>query len=365
MLSKILGFIMSIIMFIGSLFGFAGENKNEEKKARDMIEYGSDRKSFTVSVSENPSTGYLWELTIDDESVVKLVNSEFIYPYQDGLVGATGTRIFTFETVAPGTTTIVLNYARSWEKGSADTMTITVEVAEDLAVTVNGAEEIKDDDTPFSIEDILKIYNDATRKATNQKVAFTKTRTTIEKKYEAGIALNSFKSIFIKMIGAGDTNKFFKTVTAEDADSYSNYFVASTLTPADVLSAVCKDNGDSYTIIIALKEGSSAVTNGADTQNDKTALDKSGIVCGEYDKSYYDHKTVESICSAISEIPGCSKATIKESYSDAIALMKVAKDGKITELHTDFNFSFDIDGVMGSSGVVEASSSVVMKDFMW
>lgn len=213
--------------------------------------------------------------------------------------------------------------------------------------------------------DVLKIYNDATKKAADKKVAFTKSRTTTEKKYEAGLALSSFKSIVFKFMGVGDANKFSKAVTAEDADSYFKYFLASSLTASDITRVACKDNGNSYTIKIALKDGSSAVTGGKITQNSKTSLDKSGIACGEHDKDYWDHKTAENIYSAISAVPGCGSATIKESYSGAIVTMTVTKDGKITEFLADFNFHIDISGVMGSSGVAEASSSVVMKDFKW
>lgn len=218
----------------------------------------------------------------------------------------------------------------------------------------------------LSAADILNIYNSATKKAADKKVAFSKSRNTIEKKYEAGVALKTFKSLVYQFMGVGDANKFSKTVTAEDKDSYYKYFLASSLTQADLAAApVCKDNGNSYTITLKLKDGSSAVTGGKVTQNSKTALDKSGIACGENDKDYWDHKTAQNIYAAIDDVPGCKSATIKERYSNAVIVMNVTKDGKITSMKADFDFHVDIDGVMGSSGVAEAKSSLTMSGFKW
>ncbi|MCQ2470507.1 MAG: hypothetical protein MJ147_00540 [Clostridia bacterium] len=217
----------------------------------------------------------------------------------------------------------------------------------------------------LSTADILNIYNSATKKAVDKKVGFSKTRTTVEKKYEAGLALKSFKSIVYKFMGVGDGNKFTKTVTSADADSYHKYFLASSLSAADIAGIKCDDKGNSYTITVALKDGASAVTNGKVTQNSKTALDKSGVSCGEKDKDYWDHKTAENIYSAISEVPGCSSASIKERYSGAVITMDVTKDGKITSYTAKYSFHVDIDGVMGSSGVAEAASTVVMNNFKW
>lgn len=211
----------------------------------------------------------------------------------------------------------------------------------------------------------LAIYNNATKKAADKKVAFSKSRTTTEKKYEAGLALSSFKSIVYKFMGVGDANKFSKSVTSADADSYFKYFLASSLSASDINKISCKDNGSSYTIQIALKDGATTVSGGKVTLNNKTALDKSGIACGENDKDYWDHKTAQNIYSAISEVPGCGSATIKEKYSNAVVTMDVTKDGNIKSMTAKFFFHIDIDGVMGSSGVAEAESVVTMNNFKY
>lgn len=217
----------------------------------------------------------------------------------------------------------------------------------------------------LSTAEILKIYNDATKKAADKKVAFSKSRTTVEKKYEAGVALKTFKSLVFQFMGVGDDNKFSKDVTSADADSYYKYFLASSLTSSDVTKVDINDKGSTYVIQINLKDGSSAVTDGKVTQNSKTALDKSGVACGENDKDYWDHKTAQNIYAAIDDVPGCKSATIKEKYSGAVVTMEVTKDGKIKTFTAKFTFHVDIDGVMGSSGVAEAASTLTMNNFKY
>ena len=131
MWTKILGFFMSIIMFIGSLLGIS----QPAKDVTDTADIITDKNSFSVSVDENPTTGYRWNQKIADESIVKLAKDDYIAPQSNGMVGAGGTRAFTYTAVAPGKTTIVLNYERSWEKSPIKTLTVAVEVAEDLTVT--------------------------------------------------------------------------------------------------------------------------------------------------------------------------------------------------------------------------------------
>ena len=130
MWTKIVGFFMSIIMFIGSLFGIS----QSAKDGKDKADISADKNSFSISIDENPTTGYRWSQKIADEGIVKLAKDDYNAP-QSGLVGAGGTRVFTYTAVAPGKTTILLNYERSWEGNPIKTLTVSVEVAEDLTVT--------------------------------------------------------------------------------------------------------------------------------------------------------------------------------------------------------------------------------------
>ncbi len=219
---------------------------------------------------------------------------------------------------------------------------------------------------PKTPAEIISYYNTATAKAAKAAVPFQKDRTTTEKKYEAGVALKAFKSIVYQFMGVGDANKFSKTVTAEDKDSYHKYFQASKLTAADVTNATCKQSGDNYLITINIKDGTSSVKGGQVVNSNNAPLDRSGLACGADDKDYWDHKPAQNIIAAIDDVPGAAKGDISEKYSGAVINVVInSKTGNIVSLNAKFDFHMDLANVMGSSGVAEATTSVTMKDFKW
>ncbi|MGC9435587.1 MAG: protease inhibitor I42 family protein [Methanomicrobiales archaeon] len=73
------------------------------------IEAGS---TITVSLPENPTTGYEW--TAQADGPLTIVDDEFIPPTSD-LVGAGGTRVWTLQAESPGTAAFTAVYERSWE----------------------------------------------------------------------------------------------------------------------------------------------------------------------------------------------------------------------------------------------------------
>lgn len=219
---------------------------------------------------------------------------------------------------------------------------------------------------PSTTAEVLNYYNTATKKVADKKLAFSKERISVEKKYEAGFALKQFKGTVYKFMGVGDDNKFVKNVTKEDADSYYKYFQASNLTASDVTSAKCTSSNGTYTITIALKPNSSEVKDGKVVKTGKTPLDKCGISAGEKDKNYWDHKSAENIYSAISQVPGCGSANISESYSGATVKAVIdSNTGNLKSLVVKFDFNYNISNVMGSTGVAQGSSTVNMKNFKW
>lgn len=214
--------------------------------------------------------------------------------------------------------------------------------------------------------EIIKLYNDATAKAASKVAKFEKERNTVEKKYEAGVALKAFKSLVYTFMGVGDSNKFTKSGSEMDKDNYYKYLQASKLTDADVVSATYTPSGANYTIVLKLKDGASSVKGGKTVSSNNTALDRSGLACGQDDKDYWDHKTAQNLMAAIDDVPGCASADIAEKYSNAtITAVVNASTGNLVSITGKFDFHCDINNVMGSSGVAEASSTVIMKDFKW
>ena len=217
---------------------------------------------------------------------------------------------------------------------------------------------------PTGVAQIVSYYNTATAKVASKKAPFSKTRSTVEKSYDAGFALKQFKSKVFEFMGVGDANKFTKSVTSADADSYHKYFQASKLTASDVTKATCTKSGNNYTITLNIKNGSSSVKDGKVVSSNNSPLDRSGLACGDKDKNYWDHKTAENVMSAISAVPGCGSATISESYSNAVITAVVnASTGNLVSLNAKFDFKFALSNVVGTSATAVASSTVSMTGF--
>jgi inhibitor of cysteine peptidase len=85
---------------------------------------------LVVTLESNPTTGYRWEVSEVDRSVLTQVGeAEFQEaPKEDEqMVGVGGTETFRFAS-APGSTTLTLVYHRSWEKDVEPADTFSVEV---------------------------------------------------------------------------------------------------------------------------------------------------------------------------------------------------------------------------------------------
>lgn len=285
--------------------------------------------------------------------------------------GSTDSEFFSdFEGTDTGAADTGSTDAGSEETTAAGTETTEAAGSTDAGAATDGKTDSKTDSAassaPQTKEDIIKYYNAATAKAFNAKVPFTKDRSTVEKKFDGGAALTGMKDIVYRFMGVGDKNKFSKTVTAEDKDSYHKYLKAATLTANDVTSATCKQSGDNYLITINVKDGSSSVSGGKVVSSNNAPLDRSGLACGDNDKDYWDHKTAENVMSAIDDVPGCGSANITENYKGAVINVVInSKTGNIVQLGASFSFAFNLEKVLASKGVAEAATTIVMKDFKW
>ncbi|MGN0444908.1 MAG: protease inhibitor I42 family protein [Acutalibacteraceae bacterium] len=126
MFSKIFSLFLSFIMLITSLFG-GGADKDKS----DIISYNLSKTTVSVTISENPSTGYQWSYNIINEKVAYLSADRYVNTAPEGVSGAAGTRILTFRGIEEGTTKIVLSYERPFEEESEPIRVIT------LILTVN------------------------------------------------------------------------------------------------------------------------------------------------------------------------------------------------------------------------------------
>jgi len=86
-------------------------------------------ETLTLSIGGNPTTGYSWNLTNVDETILKSAGNPG-YKSSSLLTGAGGTYTFKFTAIGSGTTDLKLDYYRTFEKGipPVNTFEITVVV---------------------------------------------------------------------------------------------------------------------------------------------------------------------------------------------------------------------------------------------
>ncbi len=89
---------------------------------------------MSISLESNPSTGYGWFASISNPTVlVQMGEPQYQEPAGSSttpIAGAAGTETFYFQAVETGTTTLTLDYKRSFEANVAPekTVSLTVEV---------------------------------------------------------------------------------------------------------------------------------------------------------------------------------------------------------------------------------------------
>lgn len=130
MISRIIGFFMSIIMFICSLLGIGSVDPGQ-----GGLIHQDDKSSFSIALEQNASTGYRWTCKIDDDSIVKVADDNNVIHQDGGFVGVPSARVFTFSAVKEGKTTVTLSYERSWEKEPIRVVIMEIEVLPDMTIT--------------------------------------------------------------------------------------------------------------------------------------------------------------------------------------------------------------------------------------
>ena len=108
--------------------------------AQAPVVEAEDSDCVTISLEENPTTGYQWSYTVDPEGVLEEKSSEYIEGNSDGeMTGVPGKHEWVFEAVSDGDVNITFVYARSFEPDEepADSVTYTYNVTDGVVVLVN------------------------------------------------------------------------------------------------------------------------------------------------------------------------------------------------------------------------------------
>lgn len=102
-------------------------------------EEGNAPQYPTVILAGNPTTGYTWNATVEDEAVIAVEDDGFASNAEDeNITGAGGFQRFELIGQAEGYTTVTFAYARSWEEGVTPVYELVYDISvdSDLNVTI-------------------------------------------------------------------------------------------------------------------------------------------------------------------------------------------------------------------------------------
>ena len=74
---------------------------------------------FQVELHGNASTGYKWEITAYDSTVIEQIGN-VSYKADDDKIGSGGLYTWSFKTIGAGELDLLFVYKRPWEESSAD-----------------------------------------------------------------------------------------------------------------------------------------------------------------------------------------------------------------------------------------------------
>ncbi len=85
---------------------------------------------LVITLESNPTTGFGWQLSGIDEDLLALIECRYEpgENAEQGMVGAGGSEVWTFEALTKGETTISMEYSRPWEGGEKAVQTFEVTV---------------------------------------------------------------------------------------------------------------------------------------------------------------------------------------------------------------------------------------------
>lgn len=119
MADKLMRTVVVMSFFLAmALFSGCGANSSKITDANNGQQISVKQGDvITVTLVSNPTTGYSWQVTAIDNSII-IQDGEPEYnqsPGSEGLVGAGGTETFRFKVIGSGEATLSLGYMRPWE----------------------------------------------------------------------------------------------------------------------------------------------------------------------------------------------------------------------------------------------------------
>lgn len=94
----------------------------------------TDADKLIITLQENPTTGYSWNVKMDKDGILKLESDEYKSNDTSGnIAGAGGEHVWVFKGLSKGDVVITFSYYRPWEdvNTAVETKTFTVNVGKD------------------------------------------------------------------------------------------------------------------------------------------------------------------------------------------------------------------------------------------
>ncbi len=127
-MKKIFG-ILTFTLLLGLVAGCSPKESNLTEANNGQPTTIKVGGRVVVELDANPTTGFTWEVSNLDTSVLKqLGETEYKPASSTPMPGSGGTQVLRFEAVAPGTTTLTLIYHRPFEKDVPPAKTYTIKV---------------------------------------------------------------------------------------------------------------------------------------------------------------------------------------------------------------------------------------------
>ena len=124
-----------LLILVFNLLMFSGCTANKMVLPSDSEVEGD---KLTITLEENPTTGFVWTLKMGTENIVSLESDEYI-PVQtsENVVGSGGNHVWIFKGISKGETVLTFKYYRPWEKEDTaiETRIFTVIVNENGEIT--------------------------------------------------------------------------------------------------------------------------------------------------------------------------------------------------------------------------------------
>lgn len=119
--------ILVVAMALAAGCGEKEEKTEETKEPTSTTVQSEVGDGFTVRLESNPSTGFAWVVGQQPDTKVVELNGS-VFAGGGSKPGTPGHQLFMFKSVGEGSTKVVLDYERPWEKDTPPAKTYTVDV---------------------------------------------------------------------------------------------------------------------------------------------------------------------------------------------------------------------------------------------